>query len=516
MRTLLVAILLAAPLSADVFVLADGRRIEGKLARETSGSYFVETGIGELELRKSEVVERIVKKTARELYDERIAAAKTADDFHAAGALAAEAKLKSLATKAWRRALELEPQHARANEALGNVLYKGVWMTPDERDRRLAADEEAEMLRRGLVRWKERWVTPEERAQLERGLVLRDGRWMTEAESKRLDGLEEFGGAWYPRAEALARADVAAVEKLAGRPLQLVISPQAALAGDWGESVLAATAAHVQTAREWFDRAYQVEPGLALLGNRLAEFYLWNRDDAPYVGTVDHFASLTRTVPEGWAAVVKQRHGFFWIDPYALSSARVWHRPDDDLVGHCIHHWGHMLLGRLGYDGRLLPPWYDEGLASLTEFKIFGRNAVFCRSASSTVATKGSSAKKGALTFQFDAGLFREGAWTDTLRKALAAGAVPSFDRLASLDIGQLELLDIACGMAITWWLEELAPDALPRFHAEIRKLQPRAPERLLSEARERQAQYDAAFAAAAGIGWREADQAWRAWFAGR
>src|SRR5688572_16042917 len=193
MRSLVIAafLLLSGGLaSADVFVLDDGRRIEGKVARETATSWFVETGVGELEIKKGSVKQRIAGKTARETFDDMLAAAKTAEDFFAAGRYAGEQKLKSLATKAHQRAVELDPRHAGANQALGNVLYKDEWMTPAERDRRQAADEESEMLSKGLVRWNERWVTPDEKAQLERGLVQRNGKWITEADAKRLDGLE--------------------------------------------------------------------------------------------------------------------------------------------------------------------------------------------------------------------------------------------------------------------------------------------------------------------------------------
>ncbi|MCC7012662.1 MAG: hypothetical protein IT454_08895 [Planctomycetes bacterium] len=509
----LASLLLCAAAFADVFTLNDGRKIEGKLKRETASSYFVETSVGELELKKSEVQTRVAGKTPRETFDERFAAAKSAEEFFAAGEYAREQKLKALATKAWKRAVELDARHEGAHKALGHVLYRGTWMTPEERDQRAVADEDAEMAQKGFVRWKDSWVTPEEKAKLEQGLILRDGVWISEAESKRKDGLELFEGQWYPKAEALARGDVGAVAAVLGRPLRVVCNAQAAIAGDYGEDLLGKVGGHLVTSRAWFDASFKVEPGLKLLGNRLAEFYLWNRDSGPYQATVAHFGALTPTVPEGWAPVVKERHGFFWIDPYALSSARVWNRPDEDLVGHCVHHWGHMLLGRLGYEGRLLPPWYDEGFASLAEYKLFQRNAVFCRSASSSVATTGTSAKKAAMTFNFDAGLFREGAWSATLKKALEAGVVPSFDRLSSLDIGQLELLDIACGMAITWWLEEFSPDALSKFHAVLRKTQAPAPTRVLPQARERQAQYEQAFQAAVGLGWRDADLAWRAWF---
>lgn len=508
----LVAVLAGAA-AGDVFKLKDGRRIEGKLVRETATSYFVDIGAGEMELKKAEVESREAGKTSREIFEEKFKAAKTAEEFFQAGQYANEQKQKSLATKAFKRAVELDAKHEGANLALGRVKYREEWMTPEERDKRAKSDEAAEMLEKGFVRYGERWVTPDEKQKLEAGLILKDGKWVTEAEAKRMDGLEEVGGQWYPRVEAQARADIAKVGAVLGRPLKVTCNEQASLAGDYDEKFLAAAGTHVLSARAWFDKAYKVEPGLALLGGRLAQFYVWGRDSEPYKATVEHFASLTSTVPPGWAEVVRERHGFVWIDPYALSSARVWNRADDDVVGHCIHHWGHMLLGRLQYDGRLLPPWYDEGLASLVEYKTFGRNAVFCRSATTIAATTGTSAKKAAMSFTFDTALFREGQWVDTLRKAIEGGAVPSFERLSSLELGQLELLDIATGMGVVWWLEERAPDALAKFHASLRRTQPVAPTRVVAQARERLVQYDTAFQAAVGLDWRAADKAWREWF---
>lgn len=513
LRVVVVSLLLAAAALADTFVMKDGRRIEGKLVRENADTLVVDTSVGQLELKKSELKERIVGRAPREEYEAREKAAKSAEDFFQLGEYAAANKLKTLATKAYTKAIELESQHAGARKALGHVEYKGVWMTPAERDARQAADEEADMLAQGFVRWNGRWVTPEEKSKLEQGLEQRGGKWMSADEAKRFDGLEKAGDAWYPRAEAIARQGALAVQRVLGRPLNMVACDQAVLVGDWDTKVLEATGAQLSASRQWFDALFGVANGPKLFGDRLAEFYLWNRDSAPYKATVEHFAALTHTVTPEWAPVVKERHGFVWIDPYPCSSARVWNRPDEDLVGHCVHHFGHVLVGRLGYDGRLLPAWYDEGFASLTEFKRFQRNAVFCRAAATIVGTTGTSAKKSAASFNFDPALFREGEWPQTLRKALEAKAVPSFDRLAQLDIADLELLDIACGMAIVSWLEAKGPGALAKFHAELRKSQPKAPDRVIQDARARQAQYDAAFTAAAGLNWRDADAAWRAWF---
>jgi hypothetical protein len=512
-RLVAVGIALALCARADTFVMKDGRRIEGKVSRETSSSYFVATGVGEIELKRADVKERILSQSVHDQYDERFAKAKTADEFAQLGTWATEQKLKSLGAKAWKRALELDAKNEVANLGLGNVLYKGEWMTPADRDKRAAADEEAEMLAKGLVRWQDRWVTPDEKSKLEQGLVLYNGKWMTVPESKHLQGLEEFEGAWLPRAEALARQDVAAVGKLVGHPLKLTLTADAAIAGDYDVPMLENTGKKLDAGRAWFDKAFRADAGLGLLGNRMAEFYLWNRDNAPFTNTVDRFASLTPTVNAAWAESVKKTHGFFWIDPYALSSARVWNRPDDDLVGHCVHHWGHMLVGRLGYDGRLLPPWYDEAVAGLTEFKVFGHNAVFCRGDAAISADAGGTrAKRAPGSVVFDKDLFHDGDWIATLKNALQANVVRPFDKLAECEFGNLELVDIATGMAIVWWLEEQNPDALSRFHAEIRKTQPKSPYRVQPDIKERKAAYEAAFKAAVKMNVHEADAAWRAW----
>jgi hypothetical protein len=500
---------------ADVFIYKDGRSVEGTLVEETATTVKVRTGAGEIVIQRSDLKEIQKRKTLSEEFAEREAAAKTAEDFFQLGEWAQKKKLKGSSTKAYQRAIELDPQHAGARKALGFVLYKGEWLTVAERDKRAHADEEAEMLARGFVRYGERWVTPDEKAKLEAGLVFYEGRWMEKAESMRLQGLEEFHGDWLPRHEALARQDVEAAERLALVPLTLVITPQAAIAGPLPKDELSAIGRRLDESRAWFDGAFHVEPGLALLGKRLAEFYCWGREEAQYVNTVDRFASLTPTVPPGWAEVVKKTHGFVWWDPYPVSSARLWQRSERDLAGHCLHHWGHILVNRLGYDGRLLPAWYDEGFAALTEYRSFSRNAVLCRgglvaAGAGTVATKES---KGAAV---DPARFREGEWRMFLKAALEQKLVPPFDKLSQLEFGQLELTDIAAGMAIIEWVESNGPDSLRAFHDAVRRTSPQPPFRVIGQSAERQAASDAAFQAATHRTWRQADEAWRTWFLSR
>jgi len=503
-------LVLLALARADIYVMKDGRRIEGSLVKEEQGVLTVKTGIGELKLARADIREIIAKQTAAQEFEARWSAAKSAEDFFQAGEFALSKKMKREASKAWNKAIEIDPDHLGARTALGFVRYKDAWLTPQQRDERIKAEEEAEMGARGLVRYQDRWVTPEDKLKLEAGLELVEGVWMPFADAQRKRGLEDFEGAWLPRPVALARRDLAAVAPLAKQPLQFALTSDAMIAGPFAADRLQAIGAQLDLSRAWFDATWRSPPGLALFGGRLAELYAFGKASDPFIDTVPHFAALTNTVPPGWAEAVAGSHGFFWIDPYPLSSARQWHRSESDLAGHCLHHWGHLLLGRLGYDGRLLPAWYEEGVACLSEVRGHSRNAVFCRG--SLLAAGGTAS--GRERIDFGTGRFREGGWRDFLKQAFEAKAVQGFDQLAQLEFATLELVDIAASMAIVEWLQAQKEGAgLRAFHDALRRGAPKSPERVIREGQARQAHYDRAFQAAAGMNWRDADQAWRKWF---
>jgi hypothetical protein len=518
---------LASWARADLLVTKDGRRLEGKVVAETASSVRFQTGAGVVEIPRAQIASLTRGKTKAEELAEREKAAKTAEDVYQAALYAGQNGLKAAEKRLLKRTLELDPKHAGANQSLGRVLWKGEWLEPAERDRRAREEEEAALLARGLVRFGDRWVTPEEKSHLERGEELVDGVWLPFDEAQRRRGLEQHDGQWLPRAEALARNGVAAAARVGGVPVNLVLGPDAIVAGPQEEALLATVVEGLAKGRAWFDAAFGSEPGLGLFGGRLAEFHLYESDDA-YVATVPHFAALTKTVGAGWAEAVQRTHGFLWWDPYPLSSARRWKREAADLVGHCHHHWGHLLLNRLGYDGRLLPPWYDEGLAATLEFRTHGRNDVFCKGSRREPRPAGPSTgggqpppkpgtKVGASTrtvAPFDPRALREGEWLAALQAGL--DQVPPFDDLASLSFDELEAADIAASMAIVQWIESRGAGALRRFHDELRRRAPPPPQRVIESSAVRLACYEAAFQAAAGLGVREADQAWRAWAASR
>lgn len=519
---------LAAGARGDVLTHKDGRRIEGTITSEADGKIKIKTEFGELEFARADITRVEKGKTRATEFSEREAACKTAEDYYQLGLWAQQKRMTRDTKRCMSKALELDPRHTLAHQFFGHVLYKGDWLTPEERDKRQRADEEADMKARGLVRYQDRWVTPDEQSHLEKNEVLVDGKWLAFDAAQRTKGLELFESAWLPRAEALARIDVAAAEKAANLTFQRFLGPDAIVCGPQSLDELKAIADGLAVGRAWFDTTFQSKPGLELFGGRLAEFYMFSVNE-PYVGTVDHFASLTTTVPPGWADVVKKTHGYLWWDPYPLSSVRQWNRSADDVVGHDYHHWGHLLLNRLGYDGRLLPPWFDEGVAALLEFRSHQRNSVFCRGQKGDPpvgpSTGGMPPKKGgtkagkapvgttAVT-PFDPKAMREGNW----RGALVAGLsdLPAFDKLASLQFNELESADIAASMGIVEWLEAQSPGALRRFLDVLRKTAPLAPTRVLPNSFERERVYQEAFQSAAGMGWKEADQAWRRWIASK
>lgn len=507
-RSLLLFVLLfgVSPALADVVELKDGRRIEGVILVQNEKLVRIETRFGELEFPRSDVVKIEKGKTKEQEFAEREAKAESAEDFYQLGLWAREKRLKRQAKRCMQRAVELDPKHEGANRYLGFVLYKGEWMTPEERDRRMALDHEQEMRDKGLVRYEERWVTLEEKSKLEQGMLLYEGRWMPHDEAMRAQGLADYNGEWLPEVEVVARKDVDAAAAIARVKFQTAVTELAILAGDVDRKRLEVVGALLDKGRARFDKGFGVEPGLALFGGRLAQLYLFENSSAPYEGSVEHFGSLTETVPDGWALAVKKTHGFLWWDPYPLSSARRWKRSSEDLDGHCYHHWGHLLLNRLGYDGRLLPPWYDEGFAAVMEYELHGRNAVFCRVHEGV----GRGTRAAKQTFDFDPRRLREGEWFQILARALRENRVPSFDALAQLEFFQLELIDIATSMVIVSWLSEKG--ALRRFHDGLRRHAPAVPQRVVTNAHERQRIYDEIFQEAVGLSWREADKAWRAW----
>ncbi len=518
---LCVFVFLLAPAHADLIVLKDGRRFEGTVLKQDDRQVVFETRFGKMTFKRSEVSKIEEGLTPTQEFDQRYKSCKGAEDFFALGKWAQSKKLSSLARKAFKKAVRLEPAHEGANRGLGHVLHEGRWVKPDERARLIKQAADQDMRERGLVEHEGRWVTLAEKAHLDAGETFHEGRWLKPGELERARGLEQLDGEWVPA--PVARSVLNARAILAPLPGEHNVAQGEGVlvAGPFDSSFLREIVSGLERGGAWMSKLMRLPEGEqprkphAKRVPALHEFYVFGQDSEPYTLSVDPLVALTDTVPPGFGESVKDTHGFYLCEPRGLSSARCMGRPQAHLKGHCFHHRGHILINQHHYDGRLLPPWFDEGFACLFEFRVHQQNQVVCVAGLTHEGVQSGTNARGREVYVFNAKEFRTGAWEGNLRSALAAkdAVLVNFDTLAQKRFGELEPVHVAMSMAIVAWIEQHGEGSLRRFQESLKASAPRAPQRVIVKSSTRQARYNKAFQASVGMDWRVADKEWRQWF---
>lgn len=119
----------AAGAGADVLHLRNGGTVEGRVLSREEGRYEVRTLVGIVRV-PAEVVERVENaETPFDEYDRRVAELPdTAADHVALAAWCQERGLRAERIAHLRRAIELDPQHAEARQALGYVRVGALWV----------------------------------------------------------------------------------------------------------------------------------------------------------------------------------------------------------------------------------------------------------------------------------------------------------------------------------------------------------------------------------------------------
>ncbi|MGH7150941.1 MAG: hypothetical protein ACREIU_09595 [Planctomycetota bacterium] len=500
-RSLLAAALplLAGFLPRDVVETRDGRRQEGKIVEESRERLVVETPFGRVELARGEVVSIERGPTPAEEYAARRAKAKTAEDHHALALFCRSKGLSRQAKEEFEEAARLDPDHEGANRALGRVLFEGKWVSPAEREALAARREEEAFRAKGLVLHAGRWVTPEEKEALEKGLVLHEGRWIPEAEAMAAKGFIRREGSWIPRSlgEALAAVDRAG--EASGTALRVSATGHFVTAGPYEEAFLKEIGEGAERVLAYFDRLFGAGAAEEALRGQRAELYLF--EDAPsYAKAASHFASGTTTVGAAWVEYAKGANGFVLYEPRPISVAARLGRERDSLVGHTLHHVGHLLLNRRSPNGRLLPPWYDEGFACLGEFAAIAANTVFCRAPA--VDSGGGYYRRRDAKAEAEPDLNRlaAGKWREELRRAIEVGALQPLEPVLRREISEITLLEILLSMGTVERLALAGPEGVGRLHARIRRGMPPSPRRTL-EPNDSRALHEAAFLEASGLG---------------
>lgn len=208
MKLLAPALLLAMASAAagDTLRLKNGSTLEGRVI-ESGDTYVVEMDFGRVTVKKDDVAKVTFDHSAIQRLDEKTAATKM-DDAGAVYKLAVWAKENDLgnhATKLFKKAVEVDPDHAGARAELGYRRHEGRWLLEDDY---FAAT--------GKVRFRGAWVMREEADRIQAGEQEARNRQsnetrVTEATAKLLEAQADLA-----RAEAAAervRAEVAQASK---------------------------------------------------------------------------------------------------------------------------------------------------------------------------------------------------------------------------------------------------------------------------------------------------------------
>jgi hypothetical protein len=150
---------LSSPARADRIRLRGGGEIRGVILPDAAEAGRIqiqtETGSHPLTLARVQVLQVIAEDDPLDAYLPRKAAAPaTAAAQYELGVWCEEQKLRGLADVHYRRAVELDSEHAEANRKLGHVRHDGRWMTYDAMRRA-----------QGLVQHRGRWISKEEAAR---------------------------------------------------------------------------------------------------------------------------------------------------------------------------------------------------------------------------------------------------------------------------------------------------------------------------------------------------------------
>lgn len=148
---------LSSALRADVVVLRSGGRIEGQTlnpAGKTPDIYKIKTVQGiDLELPSTEVDYISYPGAPSEAYDQLVQKMPDTVEAHLKMVKwCTDNKINSLASRHYRRIIELDPDNSQARKALGYVKRNGAWTTKQET-----------MESQGLVNHNGKWITPQEK-----------------------------------------------------------------------------------------------------------------------------------------------------------------------------------------------------------------------------------------------------------------------------------------------------------------------------------------------------------------
>ncbi|MCU0725012.1 MAG: hypothetical protein MUE73_04355 [Planctomycetes bacterium] len=461
-------VLTAAAARADIIWLKGGGKLEGVVVADTGTQLKVRTAAGEIAVDKSKV-DRIEKKATPTQEVEEKLKALDPDDAEGHFELALYCRkhgLRKQEADLYRKVLAIDDQHPGANQAVGNVEHDGRWMTPAERDRRVAEAEAAGMREKGLVEHEGRWVTPEEKANLEKGLVFRDGRWMTADEVKRADGFVPYKGGWIRKDELDAReltdrfTDVLRIE------VKVSLTPHFAVVGTYDDAELKILADAAEATYRQFGSVFAVDPRDNLVEGREEDegnprcLVLYTKKALDYVRFVDWMMErYPQDMPASRANLMKQQKGFYFVYPGCYVAGYQFPNTFQQVRASIVHKLSHVLLQRVFYTGNWWPWWLIEGLGTWQEIALLGQCDTYCITDQGYGVQGGDPAQKWA-------GLSR---WKEVVKSMVTGLTDPSLIELSKKGLNELDFRDLAKCWSLCEWLIAQNRDKFVRLVQELK-----------------------------------------------
>lgn len=150
-----IGLLLVTWSQADIIVLKNGGRLEGKAA-ERGNEVHVTQPNGTMVIQSSDVKQIIRATTKAEVYQQlqSMLDPNDAEGHYQLALWCQENSLPQYHRSELRSVLLANPDHEKARTAMGYERYKERWVTKEEA-----------MALQGYVQWQGRWMTPEEKQQ---------------------------------------------------------------------------------------------------------------------------------------------------------------------------------------------------------------------------------------------------------------------------------------------------------------------------------------------------------------
>jgi len=448
------------PLAADEVYLKNGTMIVGKVLEATSDTVRLKTRFGVQSFPRRKVDRIVYKKTPAEEFVDRLARVDRKDPkaLLELARWAGEHALKKQSRQVYQMVTRLDPQNRTAHEALGHVLYDGMWMTKKDAAAARKADEEAAKRSAGLVRYQGEWVTREEKEARERGWIKVGDKWLPPDEANRARGLVRVGGEWVPKEEADTRKRAQELETQLGVKLEIAATRRFRIFSEFdAEHAKAVGAACEKALTIVRDRVGYALP--LWKGEQKCEVIML-RTPATYMKITDRIAKATNQ-PKGWAEFTKRRTSFYTVMP----PASVQHgggRRKDDMVFTAVHHIGHIAINGIHANYTYLPIWLDEGFAAWIESATLKESLTAC-------ATTG----YGMVAARQDK-WSSSAAWRANLKAGLADASVVRLERLLTMKLNELSWREIAQAWSvIDWWITD-DPKKFLEFVKDVRRRYPR------------------------------------------